>query len=74
MTVGLEDAPEKPDLLNIVTPRVLKVEIEDDSFKKAYKSYKFGNLTPLGQKWWVWIIVAFAAMFLILIMTGNFRV
>ena len=60
-------------LLNIITPRLLKVEIEDDLYRKAYKSYKFGNLLPLTQKWWVWVVVAMIAIFGILFLTGNFK-
>lgn len=68
---------EPPDssesLLNIITPRLLKVEIEDDTYKKAYKSYKFGNILPLAGKWWLWVIIAVVAVFVILIVTGNFQ-
>jgi len=61
-------------LLNIITPRLLKVEIEDDLYRKAYRSYKFGNILPITQKWWLWVVVAVIAIFGILILTGNFKV
>ena len=61
-------------LLNIITPRLLKVEIEDDLYRKAYRSYKFGNILPITQKWWIWVVVAVIAVFMILILTGNFKV
>lgn len=60
-------------LLNIITPRLLKVEIEDDTYKKAYKSYRFGNVLPITQKWYIWVIVAVVGIFGILILTGNFQ-
>jgi hypothetical protein len=61
-------------LLHIITPRLLKVEIDDDLYRKAYKSYKFGNILPITQKWWLWVLIAVAAVFLVLIVTGNFKV
>jgi len=66
---GVEDG----SLLRIITPRILKVEIEDDTYKKAYKSYKFGNLVPITQRWYIWVIVAIIGIFGILILTGNFQ-
>ena len=65
---------EDDSLLNIITPRLLKIEIEDDLYRKAYKSYKFGEVLPITKKWWVWVIVAVVAVFVIQIVTGNFKV
>jgi len=70
---SLKDS-ETECLLNILTPRLLKMEIEDDSYRKAYKSYKFGQATPITQKWWIWVIVAMIFVFVVLYMTGNFNV
>lgn len=75
MPLNGEVVNEEPDsLLSIITPRLLKVEVEDDTYKKAYKSYKFGNIVPITQKWYIWVIVAIVTVFVILFLTGNFSV
>ena len=65
---------EDDSLLNIITPRLLKIEIEDDLYRKAYKSYKFGEVLPLTKKWWVWVIIMVVLIFVVFIVTGNFQI
>ena len=62
-----------PPLTETITPKVFKAIVDSPKFRKAYKSFKFGNIVPFNNRPWVWIIVAIAAVFLILIVTGNFR-
>lgn len=69
-----EPEQDYPPLDETVSPRVLKAIVDSPQFRKAYKSFKFGNLTPITAKWYIWVIVAFAAVFAILFMTGNFNV
>lgn len=69
---GSVEGIDADSLLQIITPRILKVEIEDDTYKKAYKSYKFGNIVPITQKWYIWVMVAVVAVFAVLYLTGNF--
>ena len=62
-----------PPLNETISPRVLKAITDSPQFRKAYKSFKFGNLTPITSKWYIWVIVAVGAVFAILIVTGNFN-
>lgn len=66
-----DDGSGISSLLDIITPRLLKIEIEDDTYRKAYKSYKFGNIIPMSQKWWVLVAVVVVVVIVLLYMTGN---
>ena len=62
-----------PPLTETISPRVFKAMVDSPQFRRQYKSFKFGNLTPITGKWWLWVAIAFVAIFVILIMTGNFQ-
>jgi hypothetical protein len=65
--------PSVPPLVDTVSPRVLKAIVDSEQFRKAYKSFKFGNLTPITAKWWLWLVLAIVGVFIFLILTGNFQ-
>ena len=74
--VGPDGTPitlEPDSLLHIVTTKVLKIEVEDPSYVKQYKSYKFGKPMALAQRWYLWLALAIAGIFIVLIATGNFE-
>jgi hypothetical protein len=68
-----DNEEDYPPLSETVSPRVLKAITDSPQFRRAYKSFKFGNLTPITAKWYIWVIVAVVGIFGILIMTGNFQ-
>ena len=68
------DLSEPPSLLETVTPRTLKADLDAPQFKRAYNSFKFGAITPIANRWWIWLAIAFVAVFIILYATGNFDV
>lgn len=74
VTREYEGAPNWPPLTETVSPRVLKAIVDSPQLRRAYKSFKFGNIVPLNNKWWLWLVVAIGGIFLVLMLTGNFEV
>ena len=61
-----------PPLTETISPRVFKAIVDSPQLRRAYKSFKFGNIVPLNNKWWVWMIVVVVVIFVVLFATGNF--
>ena len=70
----LEGEGNWPPLTETISPRMFKAIVDSPQLRRAYKSFKFGNITPLNTKWWLWLVIAIVGVFAILIMTGNFHV
>lgn len=65
--------PSFPPVTDMVSPRVMKAILDRPHFRRAYKSFKFGNLVAISQKWWLWLALAVVGIFVIFILTGNFQ-
>jgi hypothetical protein len=79
MAFGMYDgldptAPTFPPVVDMVSPRVMKAILDRPHFRRAYKSFRFGNLVAISQRWWIWLALAVVGIFIMLYLTGNFRV
>jgi len=65
-----------PGLLEGVTPRMLQNRIENGPkfYREQYKSYRFGIVQALGNKWIFLVVGGIAAIVFILYFTGNIPV
>ena len=66
-----ENGIDRIEDVEVVTPFMLKVRIENRFYRDQFRTVKYGNLKGLVFNWKIWLIIGAVAVFLLLYLTGS---